>query len=184
MKIIGESYDKFSVMFNLQPILENSLVKLVPLREEDFDALYKVASDPLIWEQHPNKNRYQMDVFRNYFQGALESKGAFCIYDRATLEVIGSTRFYTIDGQEDAISIGYTFFGRSFWSRGFNQATKSLMMGHASGSFSRVLFQVGAENIRSQVAMERLGAVKVAEEVVAYFGEPEKLNFIYAISLE
>jgi len=169
--------------FNLQPILENSLVKLSPLKESDFAVLYEVASDPLIWEQHPNKNRYQLEVFKTFFQGALESKGAFCIFDQATSEVIGSTRFYYIEGQEDAISVGYTFFRRSHWGRGFNQSAKSLMLAHASGSFTRVLFQVGAENIRSQVAMERLGAVKIGEEVVAYYGEPEKLNYLYSISL-
>jgi len=43
---------------NLQPVLENDLVKLAPLQESDFEALYRVASDPLVWEQHPNKNRY------------------------------------------------------------------------------------------------------------------------------
>ena len=38
---------------NLQPILENENVKLLPLQEDDFEVLYQVASDPLIWEQHP-----------------------------------------------------------------------------------------------------------------------------------
>ena len=169
--------------FDLQPILENSVVKLVPLEESDFNVLYEAASDPLIWEQHPNKNRFQLEFFNTYFQGALKSKGAFCIYDRATSKVIGSTRFYYIDGQKDAVSIGYTFFRRSHWGRGFNQSAKSLMLHHASKTFSQVLFQVGAENIRSQVAMGRIGAIKIAEEVVAYYGEPEKLNFLYSIDL-
>lgn len=168
--------------FDLQPILENSLVKLVPLKEEDFEALYKVASDPLIWEQHPNKNRYQREVFKNYFQGALESKGAFCIYDNTTSDLIGSTRFYYINGQEDAIAIGYTFFSRSHWGGKFNPAVKSLMLNHAFKSFKSVLFQIGAVNIRSQKAIERLGARKIGEEEVAYFGEPTKLNFLFEIT--
>jgi RimJ/RimL family protein N-acetyltransferase len=49
-----------------QPILEIHKVRLVPLRESDFERLYQVASDPLVWEQHPNKNRFQKDIFRNF----------------------------------------------------------------------------------------------------------------------
>ena len=41
----------------LQPTLENIEVKLLPLQESDFERLYEVASDPLVWAQHPNKNR-------------------------------------------------------------------------------------------------------------------------------
>ena len=63
--------------FSIQPILENSKVRLVPLQETDFEKLYKVASDPLVWEQHPNKNRYEREVFQNFFEGAMISKGAF-----------------------------------------------------------------------------------------------------------
>jgi len=60
----------------LQPRLENAYVKLEPLAAGDFEALYAVASDPLIWEQHPNKNRYQREAFATYFKGAIESRGA------------------------------------------------------------------------------------------------------------
>lgn len=77
----------------LQPILENKIVKLIPLQEQDFGALFQVASDPLIWEQHPNKDRYKRYIFRNFFEGAIQSKGAFLIIDKTNNGVIGSTRF-------------------------------------------------------------------------------------------
>ena len=52
--------------FDIQPKhLQNELIKLVPLHENDFEELYEVASDPLVWEQHPNKLRYQREVFQN-----------------------------------------------------------------------------------------------------------------------
>ena len=51
----------------LQPFLENENVQLVPLQENDFEALYEVASDPLIWEQHPSKDRYKIEVFTTFF---------------------------------------------------------------------------------------------------------------------
>lgn len=168
--------------FELQPTLEDNIVKLVPLKEEDFEALFEVASDPLIWEQHPNKNRYQRDAFKIYFQGALESKGAFCIYDKVTNKLIGSSRFYAVKDQDDAIAVGYTFYARSHWGGVYNPAVKALMLEHAFKSFGRVLFQIGADNIRSQTAITRLGARKIGEESVAYFGEPAKLNFLYEIT--
>jgi RimJ/RimL family protein N-acetyltransferase len=56
-------------LFDLQPTLENELLSLRPLRPEDFHDLYAVASDPLIWEQHPSSGRYQDEVFRKFFRG-------------------------------------------------------------------------------------------------------------------
>jgi RimJ/RimL family protein N-acetyltransferase len=94
--------------------LENELIKLVPLNENDFEELYAVASDKLIWEQHPNKLRYQKEVFQNFFEGAIESKGAFFVRDAKTNEPIGSSRFYDYNENEKSVLIGYTFIGRKF----------------------------------------------------------------------
>ncbi|MCW3077157.1 MAG: putative acetyltransferase [Bacteroidetes bacterium] len=166
--------------FNLQPILENELVKLVPLKEADFEELYSVASDPLIWEQHPNKDRWKREVFENFFKGAMESKGAFLIKDVTSDKVIGSTRFYMTG--DNLLSIGYTFFARNYWGGKYNPSTKLLMLNYAFKYLNEVYFHIGANNIRSQKAIERLGAIKVKEEMVTYYGEEPKLNFIYKIS--
>lgn len=83
--------------FELQPILENEYVKIIPLKNNDFEILYNIASDPLIWEQHPNKDRYKKEVFENFFKGAIESKGAFLILDNKTNMPIGSSRYYDLD---------------------------------------------------------------------------------------
>ncbi|CAM3639973.1 acetyltransferase, ribosomal protein N-acetylase [Flavobacterium saliperosum S13] len=167
---------------NLQPILENEIVKLIPLQESDFEALFEVASDPLIWEQHPNKNRYQRDVFQNFFEGAMESRGAFLIIDKKTNSAIGSTRFYDLDKTNKSVLIGYTFYGRNYWGSSCNPLVKKLMLEYAFQFVDKVHFHIGAENRRSQKAIERLGAVKVREIEVAYHGEPKKLNFEYLIS--
>src|SRR5215217_9272170 len=97
--------------FSIQPILENEKVILYPLQEKDFEALYSVASDPKIWEQHPNKDRWKKDVFRTFFEGALQSKGAFKIIDKSTGAVAGSTRIYDHQEQDSSVFIGYTFLG-------------------------------------------------------------------------
>jgi len=167
--------------FDLQPTLENDLIQIVPLKETDFEALYAVASDPLIWEQHPNKDRYQRVVFQNFFKGAIESKGAFIVYEKATGDIVGSSRYYELDEENSSVAVGYTFIGRGFWGKGHNRALKTLMLDYAFQFIDKVILHIGVTNYRSQKATEKLGASKVGELEVAYYGEPVKLNFIYQV---
>ncbi len=169
--------------FDLQPDnLINEIIKLVPLQESDFDRLYKVASDPLLWEQHPNPNRYKKDVFKTYFEGAILSRGAFIVIDSKTDEVLGCSRFYDFNPKTNSIKIGYTFIGRKFWGQHFNKNLKSLMIKHVFEKLENVLFEIGANNIRSQKAISKIGAIKIDEQEIVYFGEESKLNYIYQIS--
>ncbi len=167
---------------NIQPILENDNVKLVPLDPTDFEQLFAVASDPKIWEQHPNKDRYKREVFENFFQGAMESGGAFKIIEKNTGEMAGSTRFYDYNADDNSIFIGYTFYATKFWGSKLNPQVKKLMLDYIFQFADKVNFHVGKDNIRSQKAMEKLGAKKMDELNVAYFGEPEKLNVVFGIS--
>jgi RimJ/RimL family protein N-acetyltransferase len=167
---------------DMQPTyLRNQYVILTPLAEDDFEALYAVASDPLIWEQHPNPDRYKRDVFGKYFQGAMESGGAFLIKNAETEEVIGCTRFYDHMPELREVKIGYTFFGRSSWGKGYNRATKDLMIRHALAAVDTVIFHVGVNNLRSRRAMEKLGAKLEGYQDVAYYGESTKQNCVYTI---
>jgi RimJ/RimL family protein N-acetyltransferase len=169
-------------ILNLQPeIIENESIKLVPLKETDFEILFNVASDPLIWEQHPNKNRFEREVFLNFFEGAVESKGAFLIVDKTTNEVAGSTRFYDYEPDKKSVFIGYTFYGRKYWGTGFNMQVKKMMFDYAFKAVEKIQFHIGAENYRSQKAIEKLGAKKVEELEVAYYNEPSRHNFVYEI---
>lgn len=168
---------------NLQPKhLQNEWIHLVPLQLTDFEALYAVAADPLLWEQHPNKLRYQQDVFQNYFDGAIQSKGAFLILETTTKEVIGSSRFYDFNEIESSLLIGYTFLGRNFWGKNYNHALKKCMLDYAFQHVNSVYFHIGACNIRSQKAIEKIGAIKVDEQNVSYHGEENTLNYIYKIT--
>ena len=118
--------------FNLQPShLRSQLLQVFPLQENHFEQLYSVASDELLWEQHPNKNRYKREVFQTFFEGAIQSKGAFLILEASTGETIGSSRFYDFNEEKDSILIGYTFIGRKFWGKGYNKELKKLMMDYA-----------------------------------------------------
>ena len=168
---------------NLQPTdLKNNLVWLEPLKQAHFEELYLVASDPLIWEQHPNPDRYKLDAFTNYFKGAMESGGAFIIRDTLSGQALGSSRYCAHDAAMKEIQIGYTFFARSCCGNSMNKEVHTLMLNHAFNYVDKVAFYVGANNIRSQKAMERIGGIKIREEVVAYFGEPDRLNFRYEIN--
>jgi len=167
-----------------QKQIEDSSVILYPLKREDFQRLYAVASDPKIWEQHPNKDRWKKEVFQIFFTGALESRGAYLIVNRASGEVIGSSRYYEYDALSSSIKIGYTFYATQFWGTGTNPRVKELMLNHIFDYVSVVKFDVGANNLRSQVAISRLGAEKISEQLVTYFGEEPKLNFTYQIIKE
>ncbi|MDN3678566.1 GNAT family N-acetyltransferase [Flavobacterium paronense] len=169
--------------FDLQPTrLQNERIRLIPLQGIDFEELYGVASDPLVWEQHPNPNRYKLEDFTNYFKGAIESKGAFLILDVVTNETVGCSRYYDYNEADNSVLIGYTFIGRKFWGNGYNKALKKLMLDYAFQFVDKVYFHIGAFNYRSQKAIDKIGAVKVDEYEVEYYGEVSKLNFVYLIT--
>jgi N-acetyltransferase len=146
--------------FDLQPILKGDLLELRPLRPEDFHDLYAVASDPLIWEQHPSKDRYQEEVFRKFFLEALASGGALIAIDFKSGRVVGSSRFYGYDEENSEIEIGWTFLARSHWGGIYNREMKQLMLLHAFKFVKSVVFLVGPQNLRSQRALEKIGGVR------------------------
>jgi RimJ/RimL family protein N-acetyltransferase len=147
--------------FELQPTLTGELLTLRPLRPEDWDELFAVASDPLIWEQHPERERYREEIFRRFFQGALDSNGAFVAIDNATGKTIGSSRYYGYSAEESKIEIGWSFLARAYWGGKYNGEMKRLMLMHAFRFVDAVIFLVGPNNIRSQRAVEKIGATRV-----------------------
>jgi len=164
--------------FDLQPTLQGELLALRPLRPEDFHDLYAVASDPLIWEQHPNNDRYKEEVFKEFFREALESGGVLIAIDSRTGRVIGSSRFHGYDKQKNEVEIGWTFLARSYWGGSYNGEMKQLMLRHAFRFVKRVVFLVGPRNLRSQRALEKIGAVRAGSRPDASGRE----SFVYQIS--
>jgi RimJ/RimL family protein N-acetyltransferase len=147
--------------FDRQPVLKGDILELRPLRSEDFQALYAVASDPLIWEQHPVRTRYQEEVFKGFFREALESGGALIVIDSNGGRVIGSSRFHGYDEEKSEIEIGWTFLARSHWGGIYNKEMKRLMLRHAFRFVNSVIFLVGPQNVRSQRAIEKIGGDRV-----------------------
>ena len=164
--------------FDLQPVLKGEILVLRPMRPEDFPDLYAVASDPLIWEQHPAKDRYHEDVFKEFFREALESGGAFLAIDSRTGHVIGSSRFFGYDADKSEIEIGWTFLARSHWGGVYNKEMKQLMLRHAFRFVNTVVFLIGPRNYRSQKAIQKFGGVRAGSRHDASGRE----SFVYEIT--
>ena len=142
---------------DLQPTLSGETILIRPLRSEDWPELFAAASDPLIWEVHPARDRYKQDVFRQFFDGALDSKSAFAFVERVTGALIGSSRYHGYDPERSEIEIGWTFLVRAHWGGDTNRQIKRLMLAHAFTFVDTVVFWVGESNWRSQRAMEKIG---------------------------
>ncbi|HTK95388.1 MAG TPA: GNAT family N-acetyltransferase [Terriglobales bacterium] len=166
---------------DLQPTLTGSLVELRPVRPDDFEQLFAAASDPLIWEVHPEPDRYQRAVFQKFFAGALECKGAFTVLDRKSGRVIGSTRFHHYYPDKRQVEIGWTFLAREFWGGDYNGEMKRLMLDHAFGFVDRVVFTVGENNIRSQKAVKKIGGVLIGTEDRPGLDGTLRHNVVFAI---
>jgi N-acetyltransferase len=170
------------VAFDLQPHLVGRLIELRPLERADFDALFRAASDRLIWEQHPEPERYKREVFQTYFDGAIESKGAFAVIDRRSGAIIGSSRYCNLRRAEREVEIGWTFLERAYWGGAYNGELKSLMLDHAFHVVDRVVFVVGEHNERSQRALRKIGATIVGDAEIAAADGTVQRNLIFAIS--
>jgi len=151
---------------DLQPTLRGSLIELRPMHVEDWSELFAVASDPLIWAQHPASDRYNEGVFQEFFRVALETHSALVAIDVQSGRIIGSSRFADYDAERREIEIGWSFLARSHWGGRFNAEMKRLMLDHAFRFVDRVRFVIGPENIRSQQAIQRVGGVLLGTEVV------------------
>ena len=141
-----------------QPTLRGDLVHLRPLRDDDLDALHAAAADPLVWAQHSEKDRHERPVFERFFAGAMASGGALAVLDAATGRIIGSSRYYDWNPVERSVVIGYTFLERAAWGGRINGELKRLMLDHAFRHAAIVYFHVSPGNIRSQRALQRIGA--------------------------
>jgi RimJ/RimL family protein N-acetyltransferase len=164
--------------FELQPMLKGEFLELRPLRPEDWDELYAVNSDPLIWEQHPARDRYKEEVFREFFREALESGGALAAIDLKDGRIIGTSRFHGYDQAKSEVEIGWTFLARSHWGGTYNKEMKGLMLRHAFLFVKSVIFVIGPQNLRSQKAVEKIGAVRTGSKLGPDGGE----RFVYRIN--
>ena len=170
------------IPFDPQPTLTGPTVTLSPLQPDDWEALFAVAADPLIWAVHPAHDRWQEPVFRRFFADALASGGCLVIRDRTTGAVIGSSRYDRTRVEPGEVEIGWTFLARAYWGGATNREVKTLMIAHALRSFDAAVFYVGETNVRSRRAMEKIGGELLSDRTIDFdmAGVPTS-HVVYAI---
>jgi N-acetyltransferase len=172
----GRTVEK-NMSFDGQPTLRGTLLEVRPLRADDHAALYAVARDPLIWEQHPDQTRHQEAGFAKFFQESLDTGGALLVTDAATGRAIGSSRFFGYSEERGEVEIGWTFLARSHWGGTYNAELKQLMLAHAFRFVESVIFFVHPQNIRSQRAMAKIGGVLEGSGMLEDRDPPDRLLF-------
>ena len=165
-----------------QPYLANDLVRLRPMQTKDRKLLFEVAKDPGIWEQHPVSDRHLLHKFDSFFQDSLDSKGALIVEELPTGQIIGSSRFQPVEGIDWAIEIGWSFLAKSHWGGTYNQAVKGLMVDHAFKSMEVIVFYIDKQNIRSQKAVEKLGAYRSREKKTEILMRNPKKEWTYVLT--
>ena len=167
---------------DFQPVLTSERIEIRPIRADDWDEMFAAAADPLIWEVHPVRDRYKEPVFREFFDGALASRMAFTILDRATGKIIGSSRYHDYQPALGEVEIGWTFLARSHWGGAYNREIKQVMLAHAFQFVDTVIFMVGETNWRSRRAMEKIGGVKRPDLRDRAYHGVSTLHVVYEIA--
>lgn len=166
-----------------QPVLEGERLLLRPLREDDWEELFAVASDPQVWTVHPAHDRWQEPVFRAFFADALAQGGALAVNEKASGAIVGSSRFQGHDPADGgSVEIGWTFLARRLWGGGYNAEMKRLMLQHALQYVERVEFRVGEANVISRRAMVNIGGILTDREDITVLAGVAHRHVIYEIT--
>lgn len=166
--------------FIMLPVMQGDRLSLRPLVLQDSEALYQVASDPLIWEQHPDPERYKREKFqKNFLDGALASGSALVVLDKNSQQIVGCSRYYDWDPHALEVAIGFTFLARSHWGGDSNRELKHLMLDYAFERVNKVWFHIGKDNWRSRKATEKIGAVFSHETQKQINGQWHDYAFYY-----
>jgi N-acetyltransferase len=169
----------------MQPVLSDALVTLRPMAEADREPLFAVASDPLIWAIHPAHNRWERAVFDPFFAEGLASNGGLTVIDNASGAVIGSSRYDIRVCAAGEVEIGWTYLARSYWGGEYNRSMKRLMLAYAfERGFEAAIFLVGATNLRSCRAMEKIGGVLTDRRQAWDMAGVQVDHLVYAITRE
>ena len=169
---------------DLQPTLEGPRVTIRPIQSDDWEGLFSAAADPLVWEQHPATDRYKEDQFRGFFDDAVKCGSAFTFVDHESGKLFGSSRYNDYDANLSEIEIGWTFLSRDYWGGSYNREIKKMMLEHAFTFVDTVLFWVGADNMRSQKAVEKIGGVKRDGSFTRMHGDVEFAYVVFEIKKE
>ncbi|MEM8847746.1 MAG: GNAT family protein [Bacteroidota bacterium] len=149
----------------LNPVeLEGNLVKLLPLTESYNSEILDAASDGNLWEiwytSVPSKD--SLDAYVD-FALQQESEGLalpFVVIEKASGQVVGSTRYCSVDAHNRRVEIGYTWYAQRVQRTGINTECKHLLLQHAFETLDAIAveFKTNFFNFPSRNAILRLGA--------------------------
>lgn len=147
-------------------VLQGSVVRLEPLDQRHAPDLLSAAADPDIWAFLPAYQPKSLAGMQAWIaearSGAGEEQIPFAIVRRSNGRAVGSTRFLEIRRDSRALEIGWTWLGKEVQRSAVNTECKLLLLTHAFEELGalRVQLKTDRRNLRSQRAIERLGAVK------------------------
>lgn len=146
--------------------LEGCVIKLVPMQEKHKPELVKLLNNPLIWEYTWRKIT-SAEQAEQLIDAALvnQSKGTdipYVMIEQATGRIVGTTRIMHLDRTHRNAEIGCTWISPDYWRTAVNTESKSLLLQYCFEELGliRVDFSIVSDNLRSQRAIERIGAVR------------------------
>ena len=144
-------------------ILDGERVLLVPLEKEHISGLIAAAGNKDIWTWY-SYNGLDTDVLIRHFEEALEHRATgeeypFAVIDKSSGKVFGTTRYMKMNKEHRNLEIGWTWYNPDYWSKGYNEECKLLLLQYAFEQLQAVRVQIVAweKNMRSRKAIERIG---------------------------
>jgi RimJ/RimL family protein N-acetyltransferase len=169
-------------MFKLFDQIETEKFVLRPLTQDDRLSLYSIASDPSIWSQHPEPNRYQRPVFDRYFDKIISLEAPIIILDKHEGTPVGSSSYYFYNFEKSIITIGYSFLAVKYWGGQANREIKRELINYALQFVKVVEFEAASSNLRSRAALEKIGALLDRTTIKSTPSGPPHEGCIYRIT--
>ena len=144
-------------------VLRLNGIRLEPLGLQHTAGLQTAAADGALWRLRVTSVP-EPEHTAAYIETALHTANrlAFAVIDEASGQVLGSTSYHDILPAVRRLEIGYTWYAQSHWRTALNSICKLMLLRHAFETLQAqtVGWRTDIENIRSQAAIERLGARK------------------------
>lgn len=160
----NQGAEMMKMPFDPRPVvLSGQTVRLEPLSLSHAADLFEAGQDSSIWTYMPIGGFREISEVRTWIEKASAGGDvAFGIIQLETNRAVGSTRLMDIRREHGALEIGWTWLSPLVQRTGVNTEAKFLLLRHAFEDLGavRVQLKTDSRNLRSQKAIERIGAVR------------------------
>ncbi len=150
--------------WNTHPVLTGEYVRLEPLTLDHAKGLFEAGGDPGIWTWLSHRQPMDVAATERMLEIMLGEPGRFAWaqIDLRSGRVAGTTSYYQIVAKHRILSIGHTWIGADWQRTALNSEAKFLLLQNAFETLGaqRVSWETDIRNLRSQRAIERLGALR------------------------